>query len=390
MSRPALAPPTHCLTWDIFCHVIDNHGDLGVCWRLACNLAMRGQRVRLWADQPDALRWMAPAGYPGISVQQWAADSAYPRPGDVVVEAFGCQLAAGYAAALAQQAAACQESGLPSPVWINLEYLSAEPYAERNHRLPSPQRMALDGQTTCLTKYFFYPGFTPATGGLLREPALLARQAAFDRSAWLASQQLAWQGERLVSLFCYEPPALAALLSQLRADPAPTRLLVTPGRAQQALAQALKRLAWPAAALHTQAQAGLSFTQLPYLSQTDFDHLLWACDFNFVRGEDSLARALLAARPTAGGQLQAIPFIWQIYPQTDGAHHTKLAAFLGWLAACPGLSAAHQFWNGATDQPTALMPQGHAAQHSAQQARSRLLAQRDLAQQLIDFARAAA
>ena len=32
------------MLWDLFCRVIDNHGDLGVCWRLARDLAARGER----------------------------------------------------------------------------------------------------------------------------------------------------------------------------------------------------------------------------------------------------------------------------------------------------------------------------------------------------------
>jgi hypothetical protein len=52
------------LQWDVFCRVIDNFGDIGVCWRLATQLAGQGQRVRLWVDDASALAWMAPAGLP--------------------------------------------------------------------------------------------------------------------------------------------------------------------------------------------------------------------------------------------------------------------------------------------------------------------------------------
>ena len=51
--------------WDIFCKVIDNHGDLGVCWRLARQLAGLGEAVRLWVDDASALAWMAPEGCAG-------------------------------------------------------------------------------------------------------------------------------------------------------------------------------------------------------------------------------------------------------------------------------------------------------------------------------------
>ena len=88
------------MLWDIFCKVIDNHGDIGVGWRLSAELAARGERVRLWVDDPSALAWMAPQGQPGVEVIRWdaqvggagSAKESAVVPGDVVVEAFGCGL----------------------------------------------------------------------------------------------------------------------------------------------------------------------------------------------------------------------------------------------------------------------------------------------------------
>ena len=117
---------------------------------------------------------------------------------------------------------------------------------------------------------------------------------------------------------------------------------------------------------------------LPYLSQTDFDHLLWACDLNFVRGEDSLVRAVWAGAP----------FVWQIYPQDDDAHHTKLDAFLDWLGAPRSLRDFHHRWNGVSPSPLpTLDPQALANWGSAvQAARESLLAQEDLLTRLVRFA----
>ena len=158
--------------WDIFCRVIDNHGDLGVCWRLCADLAQRGHAVRLWVDDASALAWMAPQGCAEVQVRAWPNDPTF-HMGDVVVEAFGCELPNAIQALMVQ--------GTP-PVWINLEYLSAEGYVARSHGLPSP---VMSGPARGATKWFFFPGFTPETGGLLREPDMAARQAAFDRQAWL-------------------------------------------------------------------------------------------------------------------------------------------------------------------------------------------------------------
>jgi len=366
-----LETPYPTLRWDIFCRVIDNFGDIGVCWRLACHLAQRGQSVRLWVDDASALGWMAPLGAPGVTVLAWTAPLNLTgiTPGDVLVEAFGCQIdpdfIATYAYSIRARGTKC--------LWINLEYLSAEPFVERCHGLPSP---VMSGPGIGLTKHFFYPGFTPRTGGLLREADLLKRQASFDRNAWLQRQGLNWQGERLVSLFCYEPAGLADLLERLAQDEQATCLLVTPGRAQAAVkAEILNKMrlqpSW-------NKRGKLSFLYLKKLSQADFDHLLWACDVNFVRGEDSLVRALWAGKP----------LVWQIYPQDDAAHAAKLAAFLDWLQAPPSLGYFHQHWNGlassvASGEKPVFAPQDWQA--CVTQARARLLAQPDLTSQLLGF-----
>ncbi len=351
--------------WDIFCTVIDNHGDLGVCWRLTRQLQGAGQRVRLWVDDASALAWMAPtaAQEPDIEVKAWAQASdpatltALP-PADVWVEAFGCEVPQAFVA----HAVASRSQ---QPAWINLEYLSAEDWVPRMHGLPSP---VMSGPAKGWTKRFFYPGFTPQTGGLLREADLLERQQVFDpikRSAWRQRHAPQLQpGGRLISLFCYEPTALPQLLQQLVGTP--DHLLVTPGRPLAAVQQALAGMA-----------AHLSWSALPYTDQNGFDEMLWACDLNFVRGEDSLVRALWAGQP----------FVWHIYPQHDNAHHDKLEAFLDWMQAPESLRQFHRVWNGVEAgqlpelNPETLITWTACAQASRQQ----LLSQRDLLTQLITW-----
>jgi uncharacterized repeat protein (TIGR03837 family) len=350
------------MLWDLFCRVVDNFGDAGVCWRLAADLAARGERVRLHIDDARALAWMAPGGAAGVEVLGWPAEDveaapgyAAPAdaPGDVVIEAFGCKLPPRFVARMAVAARA--------PVWIDLEYLSAEPYVERSHRLPSPQT---SGPGAGLRKTFFYPGFTARTGGLLREPGLLERQARFDAAAWLAGVGAgARPGERVVSLFCYAQPALAALFDSLSSTP--TLLLATAGEAASQVA----------AQLGPSLQRGrLRAVTLPHLTQVDFDHLLWAADLNFVRGEDSFVRAQWAARP----------FVWQIYPQLDGAHLRKLEAFAERFGASVGVRRLWHGWNGAAPMPAAL-PEVGAWQHACEVWRTGLLAQADLTTQLLGF-----
>lgn len=332
---------TQPLLWDVFCRVIDNFGDIGVCWRLCADLAARGHTLRLWVDDASALHWMAPGAlegnWPGVTVRSWeqsldVALLATLPCSDVWVEAFGCEIATEFVATYVHFTRARGQNGQEPPIWINLEYLSAEGYVERCHGLPSP---IMSGPARGWTKHFYYPGFTQGTGGLLREPDLLQRQQDFElsveRANWLAQHGIHWTGDRLVSLFCYEPLALAALLQQLEDDATPTQLLVAHGRAQLAVRAVLaERARCDSPPLHR-----LQVHFLPRLSQTDFDHLLWACDLNCVRGEDSLVRALWAGKP----------LVWHTYPQDDAAHVAKLDAFLDWLGADATLRAFHHAWN---------------------------------------------
>lgn len=342
MASPRSSRSWPCLRWDIFCRVIDNLGDAGVCWRLAADLASRGQQVRLVIDETAPLTLIAPLGAPGVEVQPWPAEwhAGLRGPGDVVIEAFGCDPPPVFVDAMLG----------PRPLWLNLEYLSAEAYVERSHGLPSPQPNGL-------VKHFFYPGFTPRTGGLLREPGLLAQRAAFDRQAWLAANGIVLRpGERLVSLFCYANPALPQLLDSLAEQP--TRLLLTPGPAQQQV---------------TSATGSLRLQRLAWMSQREFDRLLWACDINFVRGEDSLVRALWAGAPLA----------WQLYPQHDGAHRAKLDALLSEMQAPPAVASLWRAWNGAPGLPWPGLPPLPLWHATVGAWREKLLAQDDLCTQLL-------
>jgi uncharacterized repeat protein (TIGR03837 family) len=235
----------------------------------------------------------------------------------------------------------------------------------------------MSGPGRGLTKHFFYPGFVDGTGGLLREADLLERQNNFDRSRWLTQRGIDGRGKRLISVFCYEPAELDTLLQLLANDAQPTCLLVTHGRATAAVQASIacnNRLhpLW-------NKRKALSICYLTRLVQADFDHLLWACDMNFVRGEDSLVRALWAGKP----------LIWQIYPQDDGAQVPKLEAFLDWLQAPETLRAFHHAWNGVDPQqkPGKYLTRFSPSmwQDCAAQARARLLQQDDLATQLLGF-----
>lgn len=327
--------PASC---DIFCAVIDNYGDVGVCWRLARQLAAEYDiDVRLWVDDLLALRHIWPAvdaaasiqRCAGVDVHRWEVEFGAVTPAELVIEAFGCELPEVYIKAMSAQAAA--------PVWINLEYLSAEDWVADCHGLPSPQPHGAP------LKYFFFPGFTAATGGLPRERDLPERRRAFQRDVRARNDFLARFGVTIepgaicVSLFAYENDALPPLLEIWSRSARPIVCLVPEGRPLAAVARFFGAekagAAW--------RRGALTAIALPFLLQDDYDLLLWSCDVNFVRGEDSFVRAQWAGRP----------FVWHIYPQAGDAHWPKLEAFLALYrtaqpAAADTMAALWRAWNG--------------------------------------------
>jgi len=328
--------PQRC---DIFCNVIDNYGDIGVCWRLARQLANEHDlAVRLWVDDLESFSKLCPeadSGFEsqhrrGVTVSLWRKEFLDVQPAALVIEAFACKLPQSYIEAMAAQ--------LHKPVWINLEYLSAEDWVDSHHKLPSPH------PTLPLTKYFFFPGFTPKTGGLLLERDLLARRNTFQDD--VSHQQMFWKSVGIeipaadtlkVSLFAYENNALAGLFDVWAGGANAVLCLVPEGRILPHVGKYFGDI---------QPHAGMSFLRgnlqvqiLPFVDQDRYDELLWICDVNFVRGEDSFVRAQWAGKP----------FIWQIYPQHDGVHLEKLDAFLGLYAeklGIPAKIAVQDMWQG--------------------------------------------
>jgi uncharacterized repeat protein (TIGR03837 family) len=231
------------------------------------------------------------------------------------------------------------------PVWVNLEYLSAEPWIEQAHGLPSPH------PRLPLVRHFWFPGFTPQSGGLLRERGLIARRdavraqprgarlpAALQPTVGAALEEAAGPAV-LVAMFCYANAALPRLLDAWSAADEPMVCVVPHGVAHEALT------AWQGAPWRDGARVrrgALCVVSVPFVSQDDYDRLLWTCDVNFVRGEDSFVRA----------QWAGAPFVWHAYPQDASAHRVKVDAFLArYLDGAPASTAAAvtglwHAWNG--------------------------------------------
>ncbi len=369
--------------WDIFCKVVDNFGDAGVCWRLARILQREhGLRVRLWIDDLSPLQALCP-GVDGdalaqhvenIDVRRWTGGSHIPGDGTVVIEAFGCGLSDDYVAQMAARA--------HPPLWVVLEYLSAETWVDEHHGLASPHpRLALQ-------RWFFFPGFTAKTGGLLRETDLLARRDAFGP----AQRQAFWRNLGYadaaspvlkLSLFAYADAPVAAWLTALARGTQPVVVAVPGPSLLPAVQAACGSVPHEGSALR---QGVLEVRLLPFLPQAQYDELLWACDFNLVRGEDSWVRAQWAARP----------LVWQPYRQEDGAHQYKMEAFIGrYGAGLPPATAAAtaafwRVWNGGGDMAAAWAGLQAATPDLVAHARhwaDQLAAFSDLATQLVEFAR---
>ena len=324
----------------IFCKVVDNYGDIGICWRLARQLqGEHGVAVTLWVDDLASFRRICPEvdaqadvqTVAGVVVRHWKGQDDHYLPSevaDIVIEFFAFDIPPHYIEAMAQRT--------PRPVWLNLEGLTAEEWVEGCHKLPSMHPRLK------LTKHFFFPGFTAQTGGLLREAGLERERLAFHDEPPRACAFLGKLGLTQaeidafkVSLFCYPHAPVAELFAAWQEGGERVTCLVPEGVAAQAVQ----------AFLGTEARAGAAATHgaltvrvLPFVPQPDYDRLLWCCDLNFVRGEDSWVRAQWAGKP----------FVWHIYPQDENLHHKKLRAFLERYAPdIDSVQAVMLQWNGA-------------------------------------------
>ncbi|WP_020168658.1 MULTISPECIES: elongation factor P maturation arginine rhamnosyltransferase EarP [Methylotenera] len=311
-----LKPKLH---WDIFCKIVDNFGDIGVCWRLTKQLqSEHNLSIRLFIDDLQAAQKIIPnlnvnlnqQIIDGICVLSWGAETDFTDVADVVIEAFACKLPAEYLSAMARKKSESDQQ----TTWVNLEYLSAESWVADFHAKPSPQANGL-------TRHFYFPGFTENTGGLIRESHLFDENQKLVNSE--SCQNTFWQALNLtnnnhlkVSLFCYPHVPIESLLTVLAESNRPIECYVPTSSILPKVGSFFGLTSVSEG--KTYQFKSLNLHVLPFLSQTDYDQLLTACDINFVRGEDSWVRAIWAGKP----------FIWQPYFQEENTHIQKLTAFL--------------------------------------------------------------
>lgn len=374
--------------WDIFCKIVDNLGDIGVCWRLARQLHNEyGLSVRLWIDDLTTAKKIIPHLNVGLKQQvideiiifKWpsadeATEADFTDVGDAVIEAFACELPVAYLNAMAQKKSKLNQQ----LTWVNLEYLSAEPWVADFHAQPSPQANGL-------TRNFYFPGFTESTGGLIREADIFDLNQNFANST--TCQNTFWQGLNLtnhhhlkVSLFGYPHAPISDLLAAMAESNQPVDCYIPESSILPKIADffGVKSLK---VGENLQLK-NLNLHVLPFLNHVDYDRLLTACDINFVRGEDSWLRAIWAGKP----------FIWQPYFQDENTHIKKLDAFLALFytnfSVKNQVMQMHAAW--ASDHLSAAVWHGYLNQlpniagYTLQQSHQ-LAKQKDLAAKLVVF-----
>lgn len=274
---------------DIFCRVIDNFGDIGVCYRLYKELSdlFPQRKLRLILDRTEEFFALCPdtskilySSYSDILRQGQEVETA-----EVIIEAFACDIPENY----------LQKAYQTSKLIINLEYFSAEDWTEEFHLQES-----VLGRGTC-RKFFFMPGISKKTGGILTKryfPDLSLEAFGIRREDY----------ELVGSIFSYEKD-FTSLLESLQKTGKKICLCILGEKSQESLRKSLGNFT-------RYDKIKLKF--LPFYSQENYEALIQKCDFNFVRGEDSFARALLTGKP----------FLWHIYPQKNGLHFQKLQSFL--------------------------------------------------------------
>jgi uncharacterized repeat protein (TIGR03837 family) len=284
------------------CKVIDFFGDIGVAWRIAKQLKVDFNiEVHLLVDDLVTTKRLIPSidlslqkqTINGINICHcdFSEDStSLPPPPDFLFNVFNIDLPHSYKTLIKRK----------KSKYIVIEYLSAEPWVDNFHLKPS-----IDPQSG-LIKTYFYPGFTNQTGGLIREKGLFLRREAFDQSRRKKLIQSLGGDPNLysISLFYYPIQKIEVFLDVIDHINKPAQFFIP-----QYLFDLLK--------LKNNYQF-IHIIPYPFLNHDDFDNLLWSCDLNFVRGEDSWTRAIWAGKP----------FIWQPYIQENNIHLIKLKAFL--------------------------------------------------------------
>ena len=297
------------LTIDVFCEVIDNFGDIGFVYRFSKSLYNKydkNVKIRVILNSTSELGKLnkeikddhrqVVQGIEYVTFEYLNNNQNEIIPSEVIVESFGCNLPDWY----------YEKAKSDSSILINLEYLSSEDWTIDFHLMES-----LIGAPK-LRKYFFMPGLSEKSGGVLLTEQTLDKVSLSDYSEKLTISFL--KNKLIGSIFSYEHN-FTNLLNSLNKLEKESILLCLGEKTQASLGNLL--------CINEEIGYKGKFNNvhilfLPFVEQEKYDALLPLCDFNFVRGEDSFVRAVLSKKP----------FLWHIYLQEDMVHLDKMDGFL--------------------------------------------------------------
>lgn len=284
----------------LLCKVVDNYGDIGFVYRLSRALKQLKEEIHLTlvVSNLESFAFMAEGifkdkgfqVYDGNDVLDWNNNEACieyckKKLPSYIIECFQC----GRPDWLEELLFNNEKT---KATIINLEYLTAEDWADDFHLLKSGTRKQ------DIKKYNFMPGFTNKTGGLLLEEPFFSLAKSENNSTLPQS----------VIVFSYQQDftLLTKILEQC------SKKISINVQVAKALSEK------PFFESYTQNNCSFKTEKLPRLNQTQWDELLCKSSINFIRGEDSFSRACLAGKP----------FLWHIYPQDEEFHIVKLHALL--------------------------------------------------------------
>ncbi|MDD5455967.1 MAG: elongation factor P maturation arginine rhamnosyltransferase EarP [Candidatus Margulisbacteria bacterium] len=309
---------------DIFCQVVDNYGDAGYSYRLARALKLHrtDRQVRLFINELHTLAQLLPEldvtraqqNIEGVDIiiinDQLVKRIQHLQFASLIIESLSSPVPEVFRKQVYSQ----------SQLIFILEHLTAEPAFEAMHGLSAPTGYDIP-------RYLIAQGLTAKSAGILIEANLPETVRAASgkqlkwRQKWLKpyADILPFEPEtaKTGSLFSYDHD-FSSLLCVLQKEIETYVLFILGDLSQQVMREALnqEKAIWlrPDA-----ANLGSIYILFPEMfSQQDYDLLLFTMDFNMVRGEDSLARAILSGKP----------FLWQAYDQGENYQLVKVNALM--------------------------------------------------------------
>lgn len=289
----------------VLCKVVDNFGDIGVVWRLCCQLSNQikkenfTSKINLIVDDLVSFNKICNSVdsnksfqiVENINIFNWndeklCYDEFSKNDGEnlsVILEVFQCGRPSWMEKIL------FEEKLNRTVQIIMIDYLTAEKYAEDFHCLQSLTR------SSKVQKVNFMPGFTNKTGGLIID------------SEW--EHFCDYKNNKTLLCFTYDRN-WDALANACKKSNYIEKVLIAPGKGFNSLKKSFYS--------NLIKDSNLKIEELSFMNQNEWDKMLKNCGVLFIRGEESMSRACLSG----------IPFVWHAYPQSDEYQLIKVRALL--------------------------------------------------------------